>query len=106
MSNLSVIVPLGPNEPEWPTLFDQLNLLPEGSEIILVGYQDKQQPTRLEQLPEPLQKLNWIWCTAERGRASQLNTGARKASADHVWFLHADSILSTENVQGLLNAIH
>ncbi|WP_051785720.1 glycosyltransferase [Endozoicomonas numazuensis] len=102
---LSIVVPLGPSEPEWPLLLDQLNPLPAGSEVILVGYQDEQRPAKLDELPASLIHLEWTWCTTEQGRAYQLNTGAERATGDYVWFLHADTILNRENVQSLLNAI-
>ncbi|WP_422476155.1 glycosyltransferase [Endozoicomonas sp. ALB032] len=105
MPSLSVIVPLGPGETQWPTLLEQLSLLPAGNEVILVGYDDDQRPANLDQLPDPLLHLRWIWCTAEQGRACQLNAGAEKATGNHLWFLHADTVLDKKNIQSLLNAI-
>lgn len=105
LSQLSIVVPLGPNEPKWPPLLDQLNLLPTGSEVILVGFQNEQRPHRLDQPPASLAHLKWIWCTSEKGRAQQLNQGARETSNDYIWFLHADSRLDKENIQSLLNSI-
>ncbi len=102
---LSVIIPLGPQEPEWPALLYQCHLLPQGSEVIIVGTQDKQPPPQLEQLPEPLQHLTWHWCKAEQGRAKQMNTGAQQATGDFLWFLHADTLLRPHNIQSLLYAI-
>ncbi|WP_257255496.1 glycosyltransferase [Endozoicomonas sp. SESOKO3] len=106
MSSITAIVPLGPGEPEWPVLLEQFSLLPAGSEIILVGYKDQQRPAKLDQLPPPLLHLKWFWCAAEQGRACQLNAGAREATGDYLWFLHADTILNKGNVQSLLNAIN
>ena len=106
MATLSVIVPLGPAESDWPELFDQFSLLPAGSEVVLVGYSPEQRPVKLDDLPTCLHKLKWIWSTSKQGRGIQLNTGAEKASGEHLWFLHADSLLSGQNVHDLQAAIN
>jgi len=41
---------------------------------------------------------------APRGRASQMNAGARAASGAVLWFLHADTRLTSDAPQALLNA--
>lgn len=41
---------------------------------------------------------------APRGRASQMNAGARAASGDVLWFLHADSRVPTDAAARLLRA--
>ncbi|MGI9276103.1 MAG: glycosyltransferase [Endozoicomonas sp.] len=102
---LSVIVPLGPGEPSWPDLFGHFSLLPAGSEIVLIGCFAEQRPENLDNLPASLQKLNWIWDTSEKGRAFQLNAGAKKATGKYLWFLHADSLLSDRNIHSLLTVI-
>ncbi|WP_062270049.1 glycosyltransferase [Endozoicomonas arenosclerae] len=102
---LSIIVPLGPNEPRWPALLDQFSMLPKGSEIILTGFSHSQRPTELDNPPEPLRSLKWIWCVSDKGRALQLNTGAAQASGDYLWFIHADSVLTQDNIQSLLTSI-
>ena len=46
------------------------------------------------------------WCdrvlTAARGRACQMNAGARAATGDVLWFLHADTQVSTAATDALL----
>lgn len=99
--SLSIIVPLGPDEPQWPPLLNQLALLPAASEVILVGDDQQQPPPQLAQLAEPLRHLKWQWRTTPRGRANQLNGGAAAAGGDYLWFLHADTLLTEDNVTTL-----
>ncbi|MGD8956151.1 MAG: glycosyltransferase, partial [Chromatiaceae bacterium] len=42
--------------------------------------------------------------TAERGRARQMNAGARLASGDVLWFLHADSRVPLEAADAVVEA--
>ncbi|MGB5377320.1 TIGR04283 family arsenosugar biosynthesis glycosyltransferase, partial [Muriicola sp.] len=48
-------------------------------------------------------KLSWI--DSERGRAVQMNAGARKASGEILYFLHADSFPPKHFDQLIMNAI-
>ena len=100
--SLSIVVPLGPDEPQWPPLLDQLTLLPVGSEVLLVGHDQMSAPPQLSALPPTLGHLRWQWLTAPRGRASQLNAGAAVARGDYLWFLHADTLLRRDNLSTLL----
>jgi len=71
-ATLSVIIPLAPGEAAPVRLLD---ILPESVEIILA-----------------------------RGgtRASSMNRAATMASGKHLWFVHADTILSTDAIEALL----
>lgn len=42
--------------------------------------------------------------SAPRGRASQMNVGARAATGDLLWFLHADSRIPSESAASILSA--
>ena len=99
--SLSIIVPLGPYEPQWPPLLDQLTLLPGGCEVLLVGDELMSPPPQLNALPPVLAHISWRWLTAPRGRASQLNAGAAAAGGDYLWFLHADTRLTRDNLATL-----
>ena len=96
---LSVIVPLGPDELEWHGLVTQLGVaLPHGSEVIVVA----------AGLPVPEAPADWPGYLPLRhfdggiGRGRQLNTGARQAEGEWLWFLHADSRLGPETMAALL----
>lgn len=106
--SLSIIIPLGPDETDWPPLLDQLAILPVGTEVLLVGHDHQRPPPPLRpggELPSELQHLNWHWFTAPKGRAQQLNKGASEASGDYLWFLHADSQLTSANLEALKRQI-
>jgi len=76
VARLSIVIPARPDEPELPALLARL--------------QD-------EAVHEVLVK-------SEGSRAASLNAGAREATGDLLWFLHADSQLSGETIPALLTA--
>ncbi|MGI9350764.1 MAG: TIGR04283 family arsenosugar biosynthesis glycosyltransferase [Rhizobiaceae bacterium] len=91
---ISVIIPLAPDEGAWKELVPQLNL-PEGSEIILaVG---EKYPAQME---GPFRFVK-----SAAGRAQQMNAGAREATTDVLWFLHADSRLGQNAIAKLLQCL-
>ena len=93
---LSVIVPLGPDEMEWQGLVLQLGaVLPHDSEVIIVAAEPPELPS---DWPDYLPLRHLDGCT---GRARQLNTGARGAEGEWLWFLHADSRLGPDTVPAL-----
>jgi hypothetical protein len=62
--------------------------------------------TAQQQLLNDLKLLNnEIIVSAEGSRAKSLNVGAVKASDDFLWFLHADSRVSAENIFALEQAL-
>lgn len=100
-ASLSVIVPLAPGEGEWQPLLEQLAALPPGSEVIVVCADAVSRP------PPPTWplQLRYRACRSEPGRARQQNLGARMASGDWLWFLHADSRLRPDTLASLLDFI-
>jgi len=80
---LSVVVPIGPNDPAWQPLLKELTVLGPNIEIILAACQP---PPKNFNLPA---KVTWIH--APQGRAKQLNAGVVQASRPVIWFLHADT---------------
>lgn len=62
--------------------------------------------TAQQQLLDDLAQLNnEIIVSSEGSRAKSLNVGAAKAGHDFLWFLHADSRVSTENLVDLEQAL-
>lgn len=100
-ASLSVIVPLAPGEGEWQPLLEQVTALPPGSEVIVVCADEVSRP------PPPAwpMQLPYRPCRSEPGRARQQNLGARMASGDWLWFLHADSRLRPDTLDSLLDFI-
>lgn len=93
--DLSVIIPVGPGENAWPGLLSQLTTLGPNTEIILVHavncpLVDKQCSMT------PVRHIQ-----SAAGRARQLNMGAACAKGRWLWFLHADTRL-TSNVLPIL----
>lgn len=84
---LSIVIPIGLNDLSWQPLLKELSLFGEALEIILVACQIK---ANNQQLP-----ANVVWIKSDKGRAKQLNAGAKHASRDFIWFVHADTQLTT-----------
>jgi len=84
MHKLSVIIPLKDDEEEHIELVKTLesismeDLLIDSLEIII---------------------------SSEKGRALSLNIGAQKASGDYLWFLHADTEITKNNLTDLIKTI-
>ncbi len=79
LDQLSIIIPLAPNETEHQQLLDDL------------------------QAHNQLQ-AEIITC-ANRSRAMSLNSAAAEASGEWLWFVHADSRISTDNLQSLKQSL-
>ncbi len=88
-SNVAIIIPAGPGDTAWRKLLPQLDAA-EAREIVLVlaegddEFVDTNAETRVVHSPA--------------GRARQLNSGANASHADWLWFLHADSEVSTKTL--------
>ena len=85
MKKLSVIIPVAPGERLNELLEKQLTDFPAEWEILLCSPNRPFISAALES------KAQWI--QSQTGRASCLNTGAKHADGEYLWFLHADSIL-------------
>ncbi len=77
LDKISVIIPVWHQETELNTLLKDLENT--GAEIIL---------------------------SEEGSRAKSLNVGASKATRNILWFVHADSRITSENIKGLNDSIH
>jgi len=78
---ISIVIPLGPNETAWPRLVGLLDReLPE-AEIVLSAAAP----------PDPARSAGRArWIHGPAGRARQLNHGATAARGPMLWLLHAD----------------
>lgn len=88
---LSIIIPVDRGEKNWLWLVEDLASLTDVPfEVIAVC------PTGCkaenEQLAESA-KIPIHWIESKRGRARQLNVGARASRGSHLWFIHSDSRL-------------
>lgn len=91
----SIIVPVGTHEVGLSTLIEDLKTTYPQAEIICVGAEES--PLSLPSGAK--------WLKTEKGRARQMNEGAKKACHSFLWFLHADSKVRFENVEVLKRAL-
>ena len=101
MVDLSVIIPIGPNETELPGIVADLVDLPAGTEIIFALSEERETAFQVSGIPELACKTVY----ASPGRASQMNKAAGEAKGKFLWFLHADSKLSCDAISVLLKRI-
>jgi Glycosyl transferase family 2 len=80
LSDVSIVVPIGPGDESWRDLAQDL----AGSEAELLW---------VATVPAPHDAPRGRWLVAPRGRARQMNAGARAATRRFLWFLHADTRL-------------
>jgi hypothetical protein len=100
LTDLSVIVPVGPDETSWPRVLGCLSNLPTQAEVVLVG--TGQSPSNLEMIVRECGihcQVHWV--SASEGRARQMNEGVAVTSNSFLWFLHADSELNSSALQAL-----
>jgi rSAM/selenodomain-associated transferase 2 len=93
---ISVIIPTYNEEKALPATLARLSSQAGDYELIVVdgGSSDR---TREIALAQPRARL----LTAQKGRASQMNAGAIGARGEWLLFLHADTLLPEEALQGL-----
>lgn len=97
---ISIIIPVYNEEVQLPGLLKHLEASSSGyiSEIIVV---DGGSTDRTSEIAKDHPKVFYV--PSEKGRAIQMNTGAKLAKADIFYFLHADS-LPPENFDALIVA--
>jgi hypothetical protein len=79
-AELSIVIPVAPNERAWPALLERLGPLSIAHEIVLSS------------AGPPLRNAGVARIVHGRpGRAAQLNRGVAAARAPWLWLLHADS---------------
>lgn len=98
--NLSVIIPVAPNDDDWKILLSDLQFLSEEDECIFVSPHNIK-----DELSKYKFRFKITWIYSDLGRARQLNTGARDAKNDFFWFVHCDSRISLESLSALKNEI-
>lgn len=100
LSELAVIIPVGPKESAWRMLLPDLASLPSMAEIILVGTASEPK-AHIRAIGRSSQGPKVRWVTAPKGRARQLNFGAATTRKKYLWFLHADSRVTKEAIEAL-----
>lgn len=95
LRDLAVVVPVGPGDDSWTALAADLGALPSEAEIVFVGTEP----------PPPDLPAGIRWIEAPRGRARQMNAGARATRRPFLWFLHADSRLADDTLASLAGGL-
>jgi rSAM/selenodomain-associated transferase 2 len=95
---ISIIIPVLNEEESVEEILQQANDLSGEKEIIVVdgGSTDK--------TVEKAKKYAKV-ITSEKGRAKQMNKGAKFAKGDILWFVHSDSILDKNSLKKIQDAI-
>ncbi len=111
LDDLSVVIPVAPGDTDWAILLLDLQLLPAGAQIIIVGVETP--PAEFEQLAASTVRCAIRWLQSAHGRGRQMNCGASSARGSFLWFLHADSRIDSKAFETLEaglrefpNAIH
>lgn len=89
-ATLAIIIPLGPGELAWRQLLPSLSSSTVAERVVV--HTPGAQAT---ELPVPVDRLRLV--QARQGRAAQMNAGVAVTTAPWLWFLHADSRLSTDS---------
>ena len=101
LDELAVVVPLGPGERAWWGMLPELAALPARARLVLVATAAEDLPASDDPIAASLQ-AELVRLVAPRGRAMQLNAGARGAERPWLWFLHADSRLVATTLPALV----
>jgi glycosyltransferase involved in cell wall biosynthesis len=94
---VSVVVPVLNEAAQLGVILESLRFLQaQGHELILVdGGSSDDTPTIAAEFADRL-------LTSEPGRARQMNAGARVATGDILWFLHADTLIPSTAVEEII----
>ncbi len=95
---LSVIVCFGPGEKHGRELIETLIQARKDFPIEVLSIVAKKSDLRAQD------GQTWLVCP-KRGRAHQLNFGAKKATGQWLWFLHADSLIVKDHLKEIMSTI-
>ncbi|MCO4757083.1 MAG: glycosyltransferase [Oceanospirillaceae bacterium] len=98
--SVSVIIPIGPGEPDVPPLLGRLHMLPACWQVIVALCPESKHLATLVK-----QSCSAEVVVASRGRAQQMNAAVKVATGEYLWFLHLDSVLTEEGVAALREAL-
>lgn len=100
LSQVTVVVPVGPGDTLPGALRTQLAGLPADAQVCVVCCDEAGRDAiraRQEGAPGP----HWEYLLSPRGRAVQQNAGAAAGSGSWLWFVHADSMFGSDTLPAL-----
>ncbi|HET7359043.1 MAG TPA: glycosyltransferase [Rhodanobacteraceae bacterium] len=97
LTDVTVVIPVGPGDRPSPRLLEQLRVLPPEAELHIVHADGEAPPPEAMSSGGPRTRV----LTAPTGRAVQQNAGAAAAGRSWLWFLHADSRLAPDTLPAL-----
>lgn len=101
---LSIVIPVGPGDSAWADLLPLLlPACPAGTQVLLAATEPR--PASLAERAAGESGCAIRWLHGTRGRGAQLNRGARAATGEFLWFLHADSRPGADAVPTLLRRL-
>lgn len=96
---ISIIVPVLNEEKTIENALIRLCALQGEKEIIVVDGGSNDNTVRIA-------SKYAIVLESQKGRAKQMNTGASVAKGNILWFVHSDSVVSTDSLEGIEKAIN
>lgn len=91
LSNVAIVIPVGPGDTAWGNLMPQLKDADAQETLVVLAEGDV---AILDKIGSGLAVIH-----APPGRASQLNAGVSASTADWLWFLHADSSVTSRTLE-------
>jgi rSAM/selenodomain-associated transferase 2 len=98
-NNISIIIPTLNEAKNIRNTCDKVRQIGHTGELIIV---DGGSTDHTPQLASPYSHV----ITSQRGRAIQMNTGAKLASGEILWFLHADCIPHSQSIEAIQTAMN
>ncbi|QEK12984.1 glycosyltransferase [Crassaminicella thermophila] len=95
---ISIIIPVLNEEKSIEDLLKQINRLEGDKEIIVVDGGSKDKTVEIASAYAEIVK-------SKKGRANQMNAGAKKAKGNILWFVHSDSKISSDSLKNIEDAI-
>lgn len=97
LSQLTVVVPVGPGDTLTPELHGQLSALPPAAQVCVVCC-DPLSHGSIGACLRATRGPQWQCLLSPPGRALQQNAGAAAATGRYLWFVHADSVLGPDTL--------
>lgn len=95
---VSIIIPVLNEEKNIEKTLSQFNKLKGDKEIIVVDGGSKD---NTKEIAERFARV----ISSEKGRANQMNKGAKQAHGDILWFVHSDSVIKENSIEEIQLAI-